>query len=75
MPECRRCAVSATARSGKCWKAPLPRAELLERSIYATRQFAKRQLTWLRSMKDIGVVDTLESATANRVQQKIGSLK
>ena len=52
-----------------------PRAELLESSIYATRQFAKRQLTWLHSMKDIGVGDTLESATANRVKQKIGSLK
>lgn len=52
-----------------------PRAELLESSIYATRQFAKRQLTWLRSMKDIGVVDPLEPATANRVLQKIGTLK
>ena len=28
----------------------LPMAELRERGIFATRQLAKRQLTWLRSM-------------------------
>jgi tRNA A37 N6-isopentenylltransferase MiaA len=28
----------------------LPAKELRDRGIYATRQFAKRQLTWLRSM-------------------------
>jgi hypothetical protein len=48
-PACPRCAASATARCGTCWKAlPAPHAkELRERGIYATRQFAKRQLTWL----------------------------
>jgi tRNA A37 N6-isopentenylltransferase MiaA len=32
----------------------LPRAELRDRGVFATRQFAKRQLTWLKSMDDCG---------------------
>ncbi len=35
-------------------------AELRDRGIFATRQLAKRQLTWLRSMKDIVELDCLE---------------
>jgi tRNA dimethylallyltransferase len=43
----------------------LPARELAERGIFATRQFAKRQLTWLRAFRDAGVIDhefDLESA-------------
>jgi tRNA dimethylallyltransferase len=35
----------------------LPRAELLERGIFATRQFAKRQLTWLRALREAGTLN------------------
>ena len=41
------------------WEAldgTLPMAELCERGIYATRQLAKRQITWLRSMPQRQVV-------------------
>jgi len=38
--------------------APL---ELLDRGVFATRQFAKRQLTWLRSFGGIEPIDPLES--------------
>jgi tRNA dimethylallyltransferase len=41
----------------------LPRGELAERGIFATRQFAKRQLTWLRALREAGTID-LESALA-----------
>lgn len=34
-------------------------AELLDRGIFATRQLAKRQLTWLRGMDDIMELDCL----------------
>ncbi|MGI9133389.1 MAG: tRNA (adenosine(37)-N6)-dimethylallyltransferase MiaA, partial [Rhodoferax sp.] len=34
----------------------LPAAELRERGIFATRQLAKRQITWLRSMAQRHVV-------------------
>ena len=36
-------------------------AELRDRGIFATRQLAKRQLTWLRSMDDIVELDCLDS--------------
>ena len=39
----------------------MPRAELRDRGVFATRQFAKRQLTWLRSMDGLQIVDPLES--------------
>jgi len=39
----------------------LPQAELRNRGIFATRQFAKRQLTWLRSMEDMKIIDPLAS--------------
>ncbi len=35
----------------------LPESELLDRGIFATRQLAKRQLTWLRSLPDRQVFD------------------
>ncbi|MDP1659971.1 MAG: tRNA (adenosine(37)-N6)-dimethylallyltransferase MiaA [Methylotenera sp.] len=35
-------------------------AELRDRGIFATRQLAKRQLTWLRSMDDIVQLDCLD---------------
>ena len=41
-----------TAQSGQ----PFPLAELRERGIFATRQLAKRQLTWLRGMRQRHVI-------------------
>jgi len=37
----------------------LPRAELRDRGVFATRQFAKRQLTWLKSMDGLRIFDPL----------------
>jgi tRNA dimethylallyltransferase len=49
----------------------LPRAELADRGIFATRQFAKRQLTWLRSLRASGALnleaDLSDSATAAKI--------
>jgi tRNA dimethylallyltransferase len=36
-------------------------AELRDRGIFATRQLAKRQLTWLRGMKDVVELDCLNT--------------
>ena len=49
----------------------LPRRELCDRGIYATRQFAKRQLTWLRSMRDIEVMDPLENGRSERILRRV----
>jgi tRNA dimethylallyltransferase len=45
----------------------LPRAELRDRGVFATRQFAKRQLTWLRSIEGLTVVDPLAADAPARV--------
>jgi tRNA dimethylallyltransferase len=40
----------------QCLEGEFPAAELRERGITATRQLAKRQLTWLRSFRDVQAV-------------------
>jgi tRNA dimethylallyltransferase len=42
-------------------------AELRDRGIFATRQLAKRQLTWLRSMSDVHLFDCLHEGFDARV--------
>ena len=32
-----------------------------DHGVFATRQFAKRQLTWLKSMDDLRIIDPLAS--------------
>jgi tRNA dimethylallyltransferase len=39
--------------------------ELRERGVFATRQLAKRQLTWLRAMQGVRSFDCLDRATRN----------
>ncbi len=50
-------------------------AELLEKGIAATRQLAKRQLTWLRSMPDNIELDCLAPNLVQTVLNKIDYLK
>ena len=50
IPRCRRCAASATGRRGNISTAAIDRAALRATGIAATRQLAKRQLTWLRAL-------------------------
>lgn len=48
-------------------------AELTEKGIAATRQLAKRQLTWLRGMDDTWEVDCLSLDLYSQVEAKITS--
>jgi tRNA dimethylallyltransferase len=48
----------------------LPAAKLRDRGIFATRQFAKRQLTWLRRMADVETIDTLDDIAIKCVPQR-----
>jgi tRNA dimethylallyltransferase len=48
-----------------------PRATLEERGIAATRQLAKRQLTWLRSMGDVERYDCLRADLAQAVSARV----
>ena len=45
--------------------------ELLNRGIFATRQLAKRQLTWLRCMDDLSVIDCLRDDLNHQVLRKV----
>jgi tRNA dimethylallyltransferase len=49
-------------------------AELRDRGIFATRQLAKRQLTWLRGMDDTFEVDCLNPQMHDLVFNKINKL-
>jgi len=48
-------------------------AELRERGIFATRQLAKRQLTWLRGMDDTVEIDCLNPALHEEILAEIKS--
>lgn len=44
---------------------------LRDKGIAATRQLAKRQMTWLRGMQDVEVFDCLERNLSPRVEQRL----
>jgi tRNA dimethylallyltransferase len=46
-------------------------AELRNRGIFATRQLAKRQLTWLRGMEDTIEIDCLNPELSRLVLNEI----
>jgi tRNA dimethylallyltransferase len=49
----------------------IPQQELCDRGIFATRQFAKRQLTWLRSFPELTAFDSLDPALGLQLLAKI----
>ncbi|HEY0062799.1 MAG TPA: tRNA (adenosine(37)-N6)-dimethylallyltransferase MiaA [Telluria sp.] len=51
----------------------IDRATLRETGIVATRQLAKRQLTWLRAMPDRIVIDCLADNTAGAMLERIAA--
>jgi tRNA dimethylallyltransferase len=53
----------------------ISRAELRELGIIATRQLAKRQVTWLRAMPDRIVIDCLGSDPTQALLDKLHSLE
>lgn len=58
------------------WEALAGKYSLQEarlKGIIASRQLAKRQLTWLRSMDDVGWFDPLKSSEITRLMDEISS--
>lgn len=51
-----------------------PRAELRARGIYATRQLAKRQITWLSNTLKPEVFDCLSPDLSAQIRQKVGRI-
>ena len=61
----------------QAWQAldgEIPMAELRDRGIFATRQLAKRQITWLRSMSQRQVVACDQPDALSQVLAKAGAL-
>jgi tRNA dimethylallyltransferase len=48
-------------------------AECRERAIHATRQLAKRQITWFKADRDALTIDPLDSAHANRAERAVSA--
>ncbi len=49
----------------------ISRDALRDRGIYATRQLAKRQITWLRAISDAQVLDCLDPHLSRRVMESV----
>jgi tRNA dimethylallyltransferase len=47
--------------------------EMREKAVAATRQLAKRQLTWLRSLKEVEPLDAGDPLLVGRIAQRIAS--
>lgn len=72
----RRYALNAALPSMRCvgyrqvWEmleGRLPLAELRDRGVFATRQFAKRQLTWLKATPQITIIDCLDPRSQAKI--------
>ncbi|CAG0952218.1 partial tRNA dimethylallyltransferase, partial [Rhodocyclaceae bacterium] len=49
----------------------IPSAELRDRGIFATRQFAKRQLTWLKSTRELALYDCLDAVSEAKIAEDV----
>lgn len=48
--------------------------ETIEKAISATRQLAKRQMTWLRAMPERQIIDCMDTERANQVVDRVALL-
>lgn len=53
----------------------MPRAQAIERALTATRQLAKRQLTWLRAMPQRHIIDSQSDQVPSKVVDAMAELK
>jgi tRNA dimethylallyltransferase len=51
----------------------IPPQELRDRGIFATRQFAKRQITWLNSLPNLALFDCMKPALAETINSNVNS--
>jgi tRNA dimethylallyltransferase len=51
----------------------IPSQELRDRGIFATRQFAKRQITWLNSLPNLALFDCMKPALAETINSNVNS--
>lgn len=49
----------------------IPPQELRDRGIFATRQFAKRQITWLNALPNLALFDCTQAALAETINRNV----
>ena len=54
-------------------KGKLPKEELRDKIVFATRQLAKKQLTWMRKMDNLDTFDPFDNQLRVKVKDKIDS--
>ena len=76
----RRYRLTATLPAMRCvgyrqaWEmleGRLAPGQLLERGIFATRQLAKRQLTWMKKMPEVETIDPLADGAAEKALMRV----
>ncbi len=55
-----------------CLAGELGRDEVAQRILVATRQYARRQLTWLRGEADVECFDSLDPDSRTALVQRVG---
>ncbi|MEK9686344.1 MAG: tRNA (adenosine(37)-N6)-dimethylallyltransferase MiaA, partial [Methylophilaceae bacterium] len=56
---------------GMFLRGEIKQEELFDKILFATRQLAKRQITWLRSMQDIQIYDPFEIDIYQKINHAI----
>ena len=56
---------------GMFLRGEIKQEELFDKILFATRQLAKRQITWLRSMQDIQIYDPFETDIYQKINHAI----
>ena len=56
---------------GMFLRGEIKQEELFDKILFATRQLAKRQITWLRSMQDIQIYDPFETDIYRKINHAI----
>ena len=52
-------------------KNEITKTDLKDKIIFATRQLAKRQITWLRQMQQLEVIDPFDKNIKNIIKNKV----
>ena len=56
---------------GMFLRGEIKQEELFDKILFATRQLAKRQITWLRSMQDIQIYDPFEINVYQKINDTV----
>ena len=71
MPSCRRCGLIGYRQLWNHLESGALLADAVEKAVIATRQLARRQLTWLRAEPGAEWFDAFDSGTPERIAARV----